>query len=72
MWHAWLPMRAGHIPVSAFSGLWLATIALGILLVQLGVGLALRYTRGHTRRTLLQAHFLCMLAVVASDCCAHL
>ena len=42
-WHSWPALRAGHIPPSLTNGLWLATIALALLFVQLAVGAALRY-----------------------------
>lgn len=39
--HAWLPMSAGHVRTSA-TGLWMATVALGLVWLQLSIGLTLR------------------------------
>jgi hypothetical protein len=64
-WHAWIPMKAGHIPHSAFNGLWLATIALGLLLLQLLLGILLRYGGPRYFALLRRAHFLLMLGIVA-------
>jgi hypothetical protein len=65
LWHAWIPMKAGHIPRSAFNGLWLATIALGLLLLQLLLGVLLRYGRPRYFAYLRQTHFALMLGIVA-------
>lgn len=58
-------MKAGHIPHSAFNGLWLATIALGLLLLQLLLGLVLRYGGPRYFAYLRQTHFALMLGIVA-------
>ena len=63
--HAWIPMAAGHIPQTSMRGLWLATYALGLLLLQLAFGLALRFGHARTVRALRYIHFLLMLGIAA-------
>ena len=64
--HAYLPMAAGHIRRNSAAGLWLATIALGLLCLQAVLGLALQepgpaMSRTRTRRW----HFWGMVGVAA-------
>src|SRR5271167_5034719 len=49
--HAWLPMAAGHMRGYNLSGLWIATLALVIMIGQAALGLALRGSQGAERRT---------------------
>ncbi len=63
--HAWLPMSAGHIRTSA-AGLWMATVALGLVWIQLWMGLMLRQRlAARERKTLTLWHFWGMFAIVA-------
>lgn len=62
--HAWIPMSAGRMPVTSPSGLWLATIALALLFLQIFLGLLLQRA-GEARRFLRAAHFWIMLVVCA-------
>jgi hypothetical protein len=64
-WHAWIPMKAGQIPHSATNGLWLATIALGLLFLQLWLGVFLRYTGPRYFVYIRRAHLFLMLGIVA-------
>ena len=60
--HAWVPMPAGRLPRTSIIGLWLGTIALALLFLQLLLGLALQRAN-ETRRFLRVAHFWTMLVV---------
>jgi len=63
-WHAWPALRAGHISPSLTNGLWLATVALALLLLQLTVGAVLRYgSPGHSGM-IRRIHFALMAAIV--------
>jgi len=64
LWHAWPALRAGHILPSLTNGLWLATIALVLLLIQLAVGAALRYLGPGPSGLVRRAHFVLMTAIV--------
>jgi len=61
--HAWIPMASRHVPRTNFNGLWLATFALGLMLVQLVLGVALRSTRHGEPNLLRRAHFTLMLGI---------
>ncbi len=63
-WHAWPALRAGHIMPSLTNGLWLATIALILLSVQLAVGAALRCLGPGHFALVRRIHFILMTAVV--------
>lgn len=54
--HAWIPMASGHMPHTSMRGLWLATYALGLIFVQLLLGLAA--SRRPARRTSPAPHSL--------------
>jgi len=60
--HAWIPMATGHMPHTSMQGLWLATYALGLILLQVLLGLALRYFR-RGARVLRWVHFAVMLGI---------
>ena len=64
LWHAWPALRAGHIPPSLTNGLWLATIALVLLLIQLAVGAFLRYGSPGPSGLVRRIHFALMAAIV--------
>jgi len=64
LWHAWPALRAGHILPSLTNGLWLATIALVLLVIQLAVGAALRYLGPGPSALVRRAHFVLMTAIV--------
>ncbi len=62
--HAWLPMSGGHIRTDT-SGLWMATVALGLLWLQVFIGLMLRQPIAATDRKMLRLwHFWGMFAIV--------
>jgi hypothetical protein len=63
--HAWIPMASRHVPRTNFNGLWLATFALGLMLVQLVLGVALRSARHGAPTLLRRAHFTLMLGITA-------
>ena len=58
--HAWLPMRNGNMNGLNMTGLWLATIAMLLLIWQVGVGVTLRYFGGSQSRMLQTTHFWSM------------
>jgi hypothetical protein len=62
--HAWVPMRAGHIRRANMTGLWLATVALLLLMVQLALGVTLQDSRLRDRPTVRSWHYWVMVAVV--------
>lgn len=64
LWHAWPALRAGHISPSLTNGLWLATIALVLLIVQLAVGAVLRYGSPGPSGLVRRIHFVLMAAIV--------
>ena len=67
--HGWIPMASGHMPRTSMRGLWLATFALGLLFLQLLLGLAVRHLPGNghsvSRLALRRIHFATMLAIAA-------
>jgi hypothetical protein len=63
--HAWIPMASRHMPRTNYSGLWLASLALGLILMQLGLGVVLRFTRRGTPSLLRRTHFALMLGIAA-------
>jgi hypothetical protein len=63
--HAWIPMASRHMPRTNFNGLWVATIALGLILAQLGLGLLLRSSRQSAPNLLRRTHFTLMLGIAA-------
>ena len=63
--HAWIPMASHHMPHTNYKGLWFATVAVGLILVQLGLGVVLRFTRRSTPNLLRRAHFTLMLGITA-------
>ena len=63
-WHAWPALRAGHILPSLTNGLYLAIIALDLLLLQLAVGAALRYLGPGRFALVRRIHFILMTAIV--------
>jgi len=73
--HGWIPMAAGHMPRTSMTGLWLATCALGLLFLQLLIGLAVLRLRGDgnsvARLTLRRTHFFTML-VIATLALSHM
>jgi len=64
LWHAWPALRAGHIPPNLANGLWLATIALVLLLIQLAAGAVLRYRGPSPSGLVRRIHFALMAAIV--------
>jgi hypothetical protein len=62
--HAWVPMQTGHMRRANMTGLWLATAALLLLLVQLALGVALQDGRLRERRVIRGWHYWVMVATV--------
>lgn len=63
--HAWIPMASGHMPHTSMKGLWLATYALGLIFIQLLLGLTLRYVGPRGAKALRRVHFVLMLGIAA-------
>ncbi len=63
LWHAWPALRAGHISPGLTNGLWLATIALVLLLLQLAVGGVLHYRGPGPSSVVRRIHFVLMAAI---------
>lgn len=61
--HAWVAMRSGNMRDINSSGVWIATIALLIMLWQVAVGLMLRDPTQSNRRMLRRTHFWTMTLV---------
>jgi thiosulfate reductase cytochrome b subunit len=64
-------MRGGNMRGMNLSGVWIATIALVVILWQISVGLLLRETAQANRRTLRRLHFWTM-ALVAGLIVIHI
>ena len=58
--HAWFAMRSGNMRGMNLSGVWIATVALFVILWQIGVGLLLRDPAQSKRRALRRLHFWTM------------
>ncbi|HEX3472616.1 MAG TPA: hypothetical protein VHT28_15655 [Silvibacterium sp.] len=69
--HSWLTMSSGNLSGMSTPGLWLATIALLVMLWQIAVGLLLRNPTQSDRRILRRTHFWTM-ASVAGLIVAHI
>ena len=63
--HAWIPMASHHMPRTNYTGLWIATVALGLMLLQIGMGWALRNAGRSTAKLLRRTHFALMLGITA-------
>ncbi|HME13492.1 MAG TPA: hypothetical protein VKF79_11550 [Candidatus Acidoferrum sp.] len=63
--HGWIPMGSGHMPRTSMTGLWLATYALGLLFLQLVLGLVLQRMPSGAARVLRWVHFFTMLVITA-------
>lgn len=61
--HAWIPMASHHMSHTNYKGLWLATVAMGLIVVQIGLGMLLRFTRRSTPNLLRRTHFTLMLGI---------
>jgi len=61
--HAWFTMRSGNMRGINAAGVWIATIALLIMLWQIAVGLMLRNPTQSNRRALRRTHFWTMTLV---------
>jgi hypothetical protein len=61
--HAWVAMRSGNMRDINSSGVWIATIALLIMLWQVAVGLMLQDPTQSNRRMLRRTHFWTMTLV---------
>ena len=68
--HAWLAMRGGNMHGMNLTGVWIGTVALVVILWQVGVGLLLRHPVQANRRTLRRLHF-CTMALVAGLIVVH-
>lgn len=61
--HAWFAMRSGNMRGINLSGVWIATVALLVILWQIAVGLLLRDPAQSKRRALRRLHFWTMAFV---------
>ena len=61
--HAWSAMRSGNMRGINLPGVWIATVALIVILWQIGVGLLLRDPIQSKRQTLRRLHFWTMALV---------
>jgi hypothetical protein len=62
--HAWIPMASGRMPQTNLTGLWIATAALGLMFLQIGIGATMRSVGGDAK-SLRRTHFMMMLGIVA-------
>jgi hypothetical protein len=62
--HAWVPMQAGHMGRANMLGLWLATGALLLLLLQVLSGWALRDPALRERREVRGWHYRVMIGIL--------
>ena len=56
-------MASGHMPHTSMRGLWLATYALGLIFLQLLLGLTLRYVGPRAAQALRRIHFVLMIGI---------
>jgi len=63
--HSWMAMSRGNMKGIDVPGVWLATVALLMILWQVGVGLLLREPGQSNRRALRRTHFWTMTLVAA-------
>lgn len=61
--HAWVPMQAGYARHANAMGLWIATAALGALLLQAVLGWALQDTKLTARAAVRRWHYWLMVAI---------
>jgi len=61
--HAWLAMRKGIMRGINATGIWIASIALLIMLWQIGIGLMLQVPLQSNRRKLRRIHFWTMTSL---------
>lgn len=61
--HSWITMSSGNLKGMSMPGLWLATVALLVMLWQIAVGLLLRNPTQSNRRALRRTHFWTMASV---------
>jgi hypothetical protein len=61
--HAWFAMRTGNMRGINSAGVWIATVALFVILWQIAVGLMLRNPTEPNRRALRRTHFWTMASV---------
>jgi|SRR5579862_9714561 len=61
--HAWFAMSSGNMRGTDIPGVWIATVALLVILWQVGVGLMLRDPGQSNRRALRRTHFWTMTLV---------
>jgi len=61
--HGWFSMRGGNMRGVNGAGVWMATLAVGLLFWQAAVGLMLRNPKQSGRRALRRTHFWTMASV---------
>jgi hypothetical protein len=62
--HAWIPMKSGEARGANLFGLWAAMIALGLLLLQIVLGLLLKNPTLNPRHQVRRWHYFAMIGVV--------
>jgi len=63
--HAWLPMATHRLPHTSYTGLRLATLALALIVVQIGFGIGLRFGGPERAKLVRRVHFAIMLGIIA-------
>src|ERR1035438_181214 len=63
--HAWISMQLGNMTRMNMSGLLFATIAVGLLILQVALGLLLKDRQLQTRKLIRRWHYWTMLALIA-------
>jgi len=63
--HSWMAMSGGKMKGIDVSGVWIATVALVVILWQVGVGLLLRDSGQSNHKALRRTHFWTMTLVAA-------
>jgi hypothetical protein len=61
--HSWMAMSSGDMKGVDVPGVWIATLALLVILWQVAIGLLLRDPSQSSRRALRRAHFWTMMLV---------
>jgi heme/copper-type cytochrome/quinol oxidase subunit 4 len=64
--HAWIPMQAGGARGVNMAGLWIATVSLVLLFLQIVLGLGLKANASPDRRRNRRIHYWTMLGIVVT------
>jgi hypothetical protein len=64
--HAWIPMQAGQARGANMAGLWIATVSLLLVFLQISLGLGLKANVSSDRQRNRRIHYWVMLGIVVT------